>query len=132
MELKFNLESTKKIIETYYSETTDFKGKVTSRVEKGSVGLYEEMGAIVSIRLKGKIKVLDAEVEVEKTVTPNEVTEAFKHVLAKSNIEVEDVNYISGLRSRTVGFGMGESTEHIPYFNGVMVRVKNNTKLKEI
>ena len=132
MELKFSLESTKKIIEAFYSETTDLKGKVTSKVEKGSVGYYEEIGAIVSMKLKGKIKVLDEEVEVEKNITPEEVTEAFKHVLAKNNIEVEEVHYESGLRNRSVGYGMSESIEHIPYFNGVRVRIKNNTKLKTI
>lgn len=132
MELKIDRKLTKEIIEQYYKEQFDIEGTVSITARKETIGYYETVDCVTTIKLKGTMNVMNKKVPCEINVTPEETKNAFNYALGREGYEVENVTFDDGINETYKGYGPMEYKEYKPYFNGVNVQVKNNFKQKKI
>ena len=132
MELRFNEDSMKKVIEKYYMEYEDFDGKVITECNTGYVGygMSEREDALVSIKIVGKLDVMGEKISMTRDVSSNDVLDIFKTVLGKSGYTVSDVSLDKGLKQTCEGYGMGERMVSKPYFNGIVVKTSEKQLVK--
>ena len=128
MLLKLNKETTIELLEKYYKEM-GMNGEIKISVTK-TQDYFETMDmALVNIVLSGNMNVLGKLTSYEKRLTDKEVKEAIVFVLSNDGYEVSSVDILSGIRKQTTGYGMMETTDFVPYFDGIEVKVKENNKV---
>lgn len=132
MELKFDKESLKQILKLYYKETENINGEIRISCKKEPVGFYEIESAVVSIKLVGSKTILGNQIPMERNITEDDVKNALSYVLEQEALDVENIEYNSGLNRTCEGYGMYERTVVKPYFKGIDVTVKENVKVKKI
>lgn len=132
MELRFDKNKMKEIIENYYREYEYFDGKVTAGCSMGLVGygMGEHEDAVVSIKVSGNLKVLGMDVPMTREVSSDELLNIFKTVLGSQGHTVSSVALNSGVNESCEGYGLGEHTVKRPYFRGVVVNVKEKSLVR--
>lgn len=126
MELRFDKNKMKTVMENYYKKYEDFEGNITIGCKMGYVGygMSEHQDAVVSIKITGTLDVMGEKVPMTRVVDEEEVINVFKTVLGASGYTVSDVSFDSGVKQTCEGYGMAEHTVEKPYFNGVIVNVR--------
>lgn len=126
MEFKFGKKQMKEVLEQYYSKYEDFDGKVTAGCRLGAVGygMSEHEDVIYSIKIAGKLHVCGVDVPMLREINDEEVMNAFKTMLGNQGYTVSSITFNAGVNESCEGYGMGEHTVRRPYFNGVVVTVK--------
>lgn len=122
------------IIEKYYKEQLDFEGTAEITVEKefGSYGYTDVEEAMINIKLKGNMMLLGQKIKTVITISTEEMKEAIKYCIEEEGYTFKGCTIEKGLNEKCIGYGPGEHTEKIPYFNGVNVNVDIKNKIKEI
>lgn len=125
MELSFDKNKMRTVMENYYRKYEDFEGVVTVDCKMGSVGygMSEHQDAVVSVKIAGTLDVMGEKVPMTRNVAQEEVLNVFKTVLGETGYTVTDVSLDSGVKETCEGYGMAEHTVKRPYFNGVVVNV---------
>lgn len=126
MEIKFGKRQMKEVLEQYYSNYEDFTGKVTAgcRLDSVGYGMGEHEDVIYSIKITGKLRVCGVDVPMVRELDDDEVLNAFRTILGNQGYTVSSVTFNAGVNEASEGYGMGEHTVKRPYFNGVVVTVK--------
>lgn len=132
MELIFDKNKMKDVIENYYREYEDFDGKVTAgcRMDLVGYGMAEHHDAVVSIKIKGTMKVLGMDVPMIREVNEEELFNIFRVMLDKQGHTVSSLSINSGVNESVEGYGLGEQTVKRPYFRGVTVTVKEKNLVR--
>lgn len=132
MELRFDKNKMKEIVEKYYREYEDFDGVVTAGCSLNLVGygMAEHEDTVVSIKVKGTMKVLGMEVPMTREVDDEELFNIFRTVLGNEGHTIKSLTVNSGVNESTEGYGMGEHTVKRPYFRGVIVNVKEKNLVR--
>ena len=132
MEIKFGVNEVKKVLESYYKKNEDFDGKVKIECRVGQgFGMNEYYDVLeFNAAIEGKLSIYGMEVPMVRQISVDEVKTVFRSVIEEVGQTVSDVSLDYGIRSETVGYGLSEHTEKVPYFNGVNVRVRNKTYAK--
>ncbi len=126
-ELKYKKNQLIALIKVYYDTFRNIKlDKVTIKTEKGytGYGMSEQEAAITTVIIFRKIVTAGIETIEKQELSLDEIQNILKLLLREYKIEVDSVAFDDGLRSKSEGYGMNESTSHTPYCNGVLVRVK--------
>lgn len=132
MKIKFGIKEVKNVLEEYYRVNEDFSGKVSVSCQIGNGFFRNEFYDVAELKasINGKLAICGMEVPMVREITVDEIKTIFRSVIENSGQTVGSVNLDYGIRCETVGYGMGEHTEKIPYFNGVNVVVRNKTYAK--
>lgn len=127
MELKFDKNKMKEVIENYYREYEDFDAKVTAgcRMDLVGYGMSEHQDAVVSIKVTGTMKVLGMDVPMTRDVNETELFNIFRVMLDKQGHTLSSLSINSGVSESVEGYGLGEHTVKRPYFRGVTVTIKD-------
>lgn len=132
MEIKFGVKEVKKVLEEYYQKNEDFNGKVSISCEVGRGFCRNEFYDVAELKasIDGKLSIYGMEVPMVREITSDEIKTIFRGALEDFGQTVSDVCLDYGVRSETVGYGLCEHEEKMPYFNGVSVKVRNKTYAK--
>ena len=90
------------------------------------------MECVLDVKVTGTMKFMGDDVKTEISVSEEELYNAVKYCLEKHGHEPISIEVEKGIRTRTEGYGTGETTKEVPYFDGVSVEVKDNVKRKEM
>lgn len=125
MELKFNKESVKNLVEQYYKKYEDFDGKFNSSCSVSSVGygMMETDVCVLSMKMVGTMKLLDQEISMTRELSDEDIKNVFSTLLEEQGYTVKEVSLDSGIKGSYEGFGIYETFVNKPYFNGVVVDV---------
>lgn len=132
MELKFDKNKMKEVIESYYREYEDFDAKVTAgcRMDLVGYGMSEHQDAVVSIKVTGTMKVLGMDVPMTRDVNETELFNIFRVMLDKQGHTLSSLSINSGVSESVEGYGLGEHTVKRSYFRGVTVTIKDKKLVK--
>lgn len=132
MNVKLSKEKVRNLINQYYRDTYEAKGKTSIKIYKGDVGygMGEHEDCIVKITYQGKTKILGEETTFCLNISDNDLKTIIKHYLEQDGYIVSNMKIDKGLDYKTEGYGMGEHTESYPYFRGVEVNIKGKEKNK--
>ena len=132
MELKFDKKIVKSLVEEYYRDYEDFEGTFSSSCSMQSVGygMCEYEDCVVSMKMSGKVGLLGQKISIDKEISEEEISNIFSTLLSKKGYIVQSVSLVSGVDSSYEGYGMCEELVKRPYFNGVMVNVKQKQLIR--
>lgn len=130
MELKFTKEQMCKVLEKYYKEQEEIKGKVSIKSYACNMGfeMASYRDVLIEMKLVGKMELNGLDIPIEKPVEKDDLNAAFAYFLSELNQEVESISLDKGISHSTEGYFMSERTVEKAFFNGVIVKVKNKTK----
>ena len=132
MNVKLSKEKVRNLINQYYRDTYETKGKTSIKIYKGDFGygMDEHKDCVVEITYQAKIKILGEETTFCLNISDNDLKTIIKHYLEQDGYIVTNMKIDKGLDYKTEGYGMGEHTESYPYFRGVEVNIKGKEKNK--
>lgn len=129
MIFRFDLETTKNMVEKYYKENYDIDGelKVSFSTEKSEIYLlsihqFLEFGqkTVMRFTLEGKMKLSNTEEDVVTNVSYDDVRKAVKASLVDDGYRVKGINFDTNI-----------SDDKESEFNGVIVEVSPKKKIKQ-
>lgn len=127
MKLKFDEESTKRIVEGYYKKYEDFDCELEikcSVVEvMGIRSIVDDQIAQVSFALNGKLNVNGVEESVRSEIGHGDVENAFKIMLQDEGYDVKKME---------IDYSWNGVDETSCEFNGVFVNMSTKKKVKEV
>ena len=125
--LKFNKEQIKKVIEQYYKEQLDFEGKVKINAHRGSVGygMNEHEDCVVDIILKGQMEFMGEVIPMEKELYEDDIKEVFKYCVEKQGLKFKRIYFDKDITYE----GYYEDIKKY-IFNGIEVEVEGFQKNK--
>jgi len=134
MEITLNKNELCKMLEIYYEDQADIKGQASISVTNGLVGygMTEHNDCILKIKISGKIQIGTSKVKIESSLTKEDLKEAIKYNLQKSDLEVIAITFDEGTLTETVGYRMCEKNLDYAYFHDANVTVKKNNYIKKI
>ncbi len=132
MTLKFSKAELTELLELYYRETENSDVKINATVESARLGygMGEYDGCRVTIIAQGTISLLGKNHPFEKKLSEEEVLKMSTTMLTQAGLEISSAKLDSGTKKETIGFGMGETTVHKPYFHGLIVEAEK--KLEKV
>lgn len=119
MEINIDKELMIEILEKYYKEQLDFKGKVSIGELLFVRDYYDDECISLNMSIRGNINFMSRDIPASKNITIDTFKDALKYYLAKENYEFEyfeydyDVDGNSGKRN----------------LNGVKIKIKENNKV---
>lgn len=131
-EMRFTKEEMKSVLEKYYMEYEDFDGKIQIDCikELAGYGMAEQDSAVVSVILNGSFQLLGTKAKTSRILSEEEVGQVFTTLLEKEGYEVEKAHYDASLKDSWKGYGVDEYRTTEPNFNGFVVDVKKEQKIK--
>lgn len=129
MIFRFDLETTKNMVEKYYKENYDIDGelKISFSTEKSEIYLlsihqFLEFGqkTVMRFTLEGKMKLSNTEEDVVTNVSYDDVRKAVKASLTDDGYRVKGINFDTNI-----------SDDKESEFNGVIVEVSPKKKIKQ-
>ena len=129
MIFRFDLETTKNMVEKYYKENYDIDGelKISFSTEKSEIYLlsihqFLEFGqkTVMRFTLEGKMKLSNTEEDVVTNVSYDDVRKAVKASLVDDGYRVKGINFDTNI-----------SDDKESEFNGVIVEVSPKKKIKQ-
>ena len=128
MKLKLDKKIALKMIEKYYKDQMDVEGVATAIPEKE----YDDYGmgesCVVRVLIKGKMQMMGETIATELEVSEEEIKNAIQYCIEQEGYTFVNQTMDKGLTDETTGYGMGERTIQKPYFKGITVDIKENTK----
>lgn len=130
MKIKLDKKTTLKMIEKYYKDQMDIEGKATAIPEKDweGYGMGEQEVCVVKVKITGTMKMLGETIETEIEVSEEEIKNAVQYCIEQEGYTFESYRMEKGLTEECEGYGLGERRVEKPYFKGIIVTVKENTK----
>ena len=129
MIFRFDLETTKSMVEKYYKENYDIDGelKISFSTEKSEIYLlsihqFLEFGqkTVMRFTLEGKMKLSNTEEDVVTNVSYDDVRKAVKASLTDDGYRVKGINFDTNI-----------SDDKESEFNGVIVEASPKKKIKQ-
>lgn len=127
MEIRLNKKTLKEWIELYYKKYEGIDAKVSITSQTGSVNYYDDLGCVVTTKVKKKIDLLGTSLEETENLSEKRVEEICRKVLEGTDYELESFSYDSDMKSVTTGYGLGEYTKSVAVFHGALLTVQRKT-----
>ncbi len=129
MKIKYEPNEINKMLEEYYRqyERRNVKSNISFKkgyVSDGKGGSKED--TIVSITLTEEVTLLGMKNTAIEEVSEERLTEIFTTLLEKTGYDLDSLQYIKGLDTNFVGYGMGEQLISKPYFCGVSLDISHH------
>ena len=127
MKLKFNPESTKRIVENYYKKYQDFDCKLETKcsvvpMKNGPRSFTYTNVPHLSFSLEGKLNINGNEEVVSTPISLDDVRNAFKTMLEDEGYSVKNVSF---------DFDESENGRGKGQFNGTVVEMSTKRKIKK-
>ena len=126
--ITINGENLLQILKYYYLKEG---AEVSISTKKERIGYYEIESCVTKISVKRKINIYGVENTITEILDETQLKEVLSEVLSENGIEVQSLQLLNNLQTRTTGYGMAEKTEVYPEFKGVELNVQP-TKVKKM
>lgn len=129
MKIEYEPKEINRMLEEYYRqyERRNVKSNISFKkgyVGDGKGGSVED--TIVSITLTEEVTLLGIKNTAVEEVSKERLTEIFTTLLDKVGYDLDSLQYIKGLDSNFVGYGMGEQLIKKPYFSGISLDISHH------
>ncbi len=124
MKIDYKREELTKLLEDYYQRLEGRTVKANIKASKEYVGIYEDLGCVVTITISEELDICGMTKKVEETISKEDMITKLNALFNLYELKLVSLEFDSGLSTSYEGYGMSEREVKTAYFKGATANVE--------